>query len=188
MASKRALTGGTGDVNPQWGMDWIGTSTTVNGQIEVRVPVPRNRLPRNNRAWTVEVLKVAAHIDVMDIPTATFRQQSYRTALSTSSVGVADRVHWDNPRLFAFLEKHVYLQSEVASPGTNVWAEKGLWVQDLTDGAGHGVLLGTDSFFVQYSVRGQASTGGLHVTRGKILYRFKEVDLTEYIGIVQSQQ
>lgn len=66
-------------------------------------------------------------------------------------------------------------------------------VHDLTDGAGHGILVATDNIFVSCSI----SVGSVFVTQAdaatgaascNILYRFKEIALAEYIGIVQSQQ
>lgn len=63
----------------------------------------------------------------------------------------------------------------------------------MTDGAGHGVLVATDNIYLTLqtalsSVIG-SSVGGIQgFGEAAILYRFKEVGLAEYIGIVQSQQ
>lgn len=63
-------------------------------------------------------------------------------------------------------------------------------VHDLTDGAGHGMLVATDSVFfgllnpTGYGASG-ANTLGAQVD---LLYRWKDVSIEEYIGIVQSQQ
>lgn len=64
---------------------------------------------------------------------------------------------------------------------------------DLTDGAGHGVLVATDNVFLTLqtalsSIIGTSVGGITGVAECAILYRFKEVGLAEYIGIVQSQQ
>lgn len=56
---------------------------------------------------------------------------------------------------------------------------------DLTDGAGHGVLIATDSIYCNLQ---SVVTGILNDVVVKIGYRWKEVALVEYIGIVQSQQ
>lgn len=58
--------------------------------------------------------------------------------------------------------------------------------QDLTDGAGHGVLVATDAIYLQIFTTGVANTS--ETGRFRMLYRFKNVSLAEYIGIVQSQQ
>jgi len=56
---------------------------------------------------------------------------------------------------------------------------------DLTDSAGHGILIATDQLFLLMTSNGTLAlnTGGC-----KLDYRFKNVALEEYIGIVQSQQ
>lgn len=58
---------------------------------------------------------------------------------------------------------------------------------DLTDGAGHGILVAVDKFYAQIHSTYVAwgGTGGIDF---KFLYRFKKVSLAEYVGIVQSQQ
>jgi hypothetical protein len=56
---------------------------------------------------------------------------------------------------------------------------------DLTDGAGHGVLVATDSIFIGAATTSYAGAATFYA---RVFYRFKEVTLQEYIGIVQSQQ
>jgi hypothetical protein len=56
---------------------------------------------------------------------------------------------------------------------------------DLTDNAGHGILIATDSIYGQVNSANTATTNTVYF---KLLYRFKEVNLIEYVGIVQSQQ
>lgn len=62
-------------------------------------------------------------------------------------------------------------------------------VFDLTDNAGHGVLVGTDQIFFG---AGNAAGGTISESTGqataRILYRIKDVGITEYVGLVQSQQ
>jgi hypothetical protein len=57
-------------------------------------------------------------------------------------------------------------------------------VFDCTDGAGHGVLVATDTLYCQLAGGASWATS----FNAKILYRLKNVSLAEYIGIVQSQQ
>lgn len=65
-------------------------------------------------------------------------------------------------------------------------------VHDLTDGAGHGVLIATDNIYLSMTLLSASIDGGSYTSNGQaradLLYRFKDVTLTEYIGIVQSQQ
>ena len=61
-------------------------------------------------------------------------------------------------------------------------------MQDITDGAGHGVLVGTDSIYITGFVPSSWYLNGTNTVFAKLLYRWKDVSLAEYIGIVQSQQ
>jgi len=67
-------------------------------------------------------------------------------------------------------------------------------IHDLTDGAGHGILIATDQIFLtqQTSLACLTASGTADSITGfvqaDLIYRFKEVKLQEYIGIVQSQQ
>ncbi len=58
-------------------------------------------------------------------------------------------------------------------------------VVDLTDDTGHGVLVATDNIFIQCF-----SSSALNpiTASARLFYRWKNVSLAEYIGIVQSQQ
>ena len=62
---------------------------------------------------------------------------------------------------------------------------------DLTDDAGHGVLVASDKlwFFIsnRYSINNTGTGAGASTAIIRVLYRFKSVGLTEYIGLVQSQ-
>lgn len=58
-------------------------------------------------------------------------------------------------------------------------------MSDLTDGAGHGIIVATDNIYVTLF---SAGTGVAAEVDVKIMYRFKNVALAEYIGVVQSQQ
>lgn len=65
---------------------------------------------------------------------------------------------------------------------------------DLTDGAGHGLLVATDNIWLTcYATAATADAGenavlNVATVNADLIYRFKEVSLQEYIGIVQSQQ
>lgn len=68
---------------------------------------------------------------------------------------------------------------------------EGVDYHDLTDGAGHGVLIATDNVWLTAFLNGAVpdigTTAALNVY-ADLLYRFKKVTLQEYVGIVQSQQ
>lgn len=58
------------------------------------------------------------------------------------------------------------------------------FVIDLTDGSGNGILIASSNLYFAATSGGQAAALGVGV---KILYRFVDVPLAEYIGVVQSQ-
>lgn len=55
---------------------------------------------------------------------------------------------------------------------------------DLTDGAGHGILVASDKVFLTVD---SESTGDTNNVIARIAFRYKTVGITEYVGIVQSQ-
>ncbi len=58
-------------------------------------------------------------------------------------------------------------------------------VIDLSDGNGNGILVATQNIYLACYTVGQS---GANKIGCKILYKFADVELAEYIGIVQSQQ
>lgn len=103
---------------------------------------------------------------------------------STSSlIGSPANIDWGNSRMFAWCEMNI---RAAFTPGTGVGYNQDVFqVIDLTDGDGHGILVATDNIYFQVTSNGFA---GAQEQSAKLLYRFKEVSLVEYIGIVQSQQ
>lgn len=88
-----------------------------------------------------------------------------------------------NTRIFAWLERSV---RNAFSAGGSVAQDVVMpYCYDCTDGAGHGVLVATDNIYITMNTNGWQGAANADF---KILYRFKEVSLVEYIGIVQSQQ
>jgi len=178
------LTGGTHDVNPQF----ITGKITYNGATGAwsAVALPTSRLPQTGRAQVLEVLKVY----VMS-PTSDNGGQSplnfIGLAFSTKQPSVATGSAVEDPSVFLY---H-YERLEVGYNGMTATAAfdtarqltasiGGTYVYDLTDGAGHGVLVGSDNVYVSALASGAYSRS----TVFKIMYRWKDVSLAEYIGMV----
>jgi hypothetical protein len=82
--------------------------------------------------------------------------------------------------------EYVTLGSATLAPtALTYYKEEDPIVHDLTDGAGHGLLLATDQLYLTIS---SFNFTNPNYVSCKILFRYKTVSLTEYIGIVQSQQ
>lgn len=180
------LTGGSGDVNPQLYSSPILTLGDPNEFDEISFPTPVSRL--NNRsagtkATVMEVLKIWCNLSNPDADISTsFGRLNSQLQVSTSSmngIGVAPQ----NPKVIAFFSR-TYL-GKAAGGGTWVAVNDSPMEKDLTDGNGHGILVATDSLFISADTAGFTAVGAFNI---KILYRFKDVGIQEYIGIVQSQQ
>lgn len=69
---------------------------------------------------------------------------------------------------------------------------EGIDIHDLTDGAGHGLLVATDNIWLSHALTvncpGIAFQTGSGQVTCEIIYRMKKITLAEYVGIVQSQQ
>lgn len=171
------LTGGTNDVSPQT-MSFIVTQSGADASTTGSQPLPIEKFGSvsSNRARIIEVLKVWFYINVTG---NNAEVDSYVTAfLTTSSFGTTATTH-ANPKIIASVSNTHMLTT------SGTFLEEQPKCVDLTDGNGHGVLVGTDNVYLQVN-SGTTSTANSVTVR--ILYRFKAVGLPEYIGIVQSQQ
>ncbi len=178
------MTGGTRDVNPQFLSDSAGQSAAdTTTTTAVVLPVQRIASNAPNQAVIVEVLKVFIDFPRFpDIATVTEAVDSMSIAFTTRNQGTT-LTNLSEPTLFARFEK--LRSGAFTAAGTYSMMDPQIEAFDLTDGAGHGVLIATDQIFVQVQSIGTGNANTLHF---KILYRWKRVPLTEYIGIVQSQQ
>lgn len=190
-AINKSLTGGTGDVNPQWFRFAPDQSTVVNSIIAQVAPTPLaafNNVP-GNKAVVMEVLKVAfAHAPTWGNLTNISNQAQWKTSLLAGTRPTSDiNLGWGAPTVISFNNQVGTTASTVTTQYTG--AIDTSVVVDLTDGAGHGVLLAAN----QVTWLWQEETLGLQTNTSNekscaFLYRFKEVSLQEYMGIIQSQQ
>ena len=179
------LTGGTRDVNPQY-MHGTLTLSAANTATTVTVGTPIVRVgngANQGKAVIMEVLKVFADLPVIDLDNAAATVRNITLAFTTVDPSTT-AVQFDNSRCFAWLQRQVRNAFTAAGTG-QLDVDESPAVFDCTDGAGHGVLIATDNIYVQGITSNQTAASAF---RWKILYRFKEVSLVEYIGIVQSQQ
>ena len=180
------LTGGTKDVNPQYLQGFV-TLSAANTATEVTLGTPIVRVgpASGGKSIIMEVLKLWVEGPGVDLDNAAATDRNFNFSVSTtSSGGTAAIMNLDNPRTLAKISHE--LRNAFTAAGTGILfnrIEPMTW--DFTDGAGHGILVATDNIFIQGSTAGMTAAGTF---RFKISYRFKEVSLVEYIGIVQSQQ
>ena len=180
------LTGGTRDVNPQY-MSGLLTLSAANTATEVTLGTPIVRVgpATGGKSIIMELIKLWVDFPTVDAENAAATSRGFSFSMSTvSSGGTPAIVTLDNPRGLAWMDYSV--RNAFTAAGTGMLENKlepSCW--DFTDGAGHGILVATDNIFLQGNTSNQT---GASAFRWKISYRFKEVSLVEYIGIVQSQQ
>lgn len=191
MASKKrkladTLTGGTGDTNPQTYTIHEAITEVTKATAAFPLPIPRFGSFGKDRSVVFELLGVHWHMN--DLPTRTAAQGYIvlRTALTTNPDNPAPAPLAADPRVLATF----YRAWNVPATGTAISAitEYDIdEVSDLTDEAGHGILIATDNIYlaVYNDAAGPTLLTDLSVS---LRYRMKEVSLQEYIGIVQSQQ
>lgn len=174
------LTGGTADVSPQL-LTTNLAQTAPNTFIEQVIPVPIARYASDKTtAVVIELLKVYYNLGEADTnPAAAGGLITIMAQLATST---KNAILFGNPTVLSFAEK--VIRGAFTAAGSYAAIIHEPFVQDLTDGAGHGVLVASDSLFFGINTIGFVGVSSVNV---KILYRFKRIGLAEYIGIAQSQ-
>jgi len=171
-ARRDILTGGSGDVNPElFRCQLPANNATVTS---TQFPLPIQRLNNRGRAMVMELLKV-----IYTLPSAvsTDAVNEINICLSTSDRGAATVAR---PTDQGVLD--VFRWATTVNTSGAVTLESPCY-HDVTDGAGHGLLVGSDSLFVQHSNSGINTTADV-----TIIYRWKNVGYQEYVGMLQEQQ
>lgn len=172
--TRESLTGGTGDVNPQF-LTFAAAQSAADTTTTTQVTLPIQRLPQGGSAYAqvMELLKVFIAFGAQ--PEV---DSSISIYLSTKNFGTTG-TNFSEPSVFAGVLKQLYLTTSGTFSDTTPVS------YDVTDGAGHGVIIATDSIYAQVA---SATTSIANTVRVKLLYRFKNISIQEYVGIVQGQQ
>lgn len=182
------LTGGTGDVNPQWLVLQISPANTTSGAVtEKQYQLPVQRLQTRGLAQVMEILKIEAmdsenEIDGNSIQTVRLVLASRSQGSSTTSVSAGNLSSVGAPGVITSFLKDI----NWVTGGAGTWIVPHYDSKDLTDTAGHGFLVGSDSLYLQlwrYGPVTSPSTSEVYTVR--ILYRQKNVSMAEYVGMVQ---
>lgn len=168
-----SLTGGTRDVNPQW-LTFSASQSAADTTTTTQQNIPIQRLPTAGRAQVLEVLKVwfENRNGVVE------SDNTLQVFLTTKNFGTT-AVLPNEPTCLAFWKR----QFLITTSGSSIQNEP--MMINLDDGAGHGLIVATDAIFLQVQ---SSSTAVTNIVDCKIMYRWKNVSLAEYIGVVQSQQ
>lgn len=169
------LTGGTKDVNPQYiSVRLTESAANTFTQVEVNLPVGRVGMP-NNRAQVIEILRV--YLESFQGGVLVAAGDGYEVAVATQSKAAIPDL--DDPDVIAKFAGRM----EGVTSGFSFVQHITAW--DPTDGAGHGIIVATQSMF--FSVIGSSATAAFDM-KLKVLYRFKNVSLQEFVGLAIQQQ
>ncbi len=168
------LTGGTRDVNPQLlGANVVMSAANTFTETEVSVPVLRVTM-QANRAQVIEILGVWFNYSGEDLDSASERYQAQIVTSTATAI-----VRFDN-------SDHVVpaldVQNNLLTSGASV--TENVFYRDMTDGAGHGVIVATPSVFFGMNSTGLAAAAACNML---LKYRFKNVSLQEFIGLAIQQ-
>lgn len=167
-----SLTGGTGDVNPQW-YKLAVTQSAADTTTTTAFPLPVPKVQSNTRPVVIEVLRT-----FWTNNNAIETDSWIEGFLSTKSYGTTAPSFTDGGIVDMF-----YRDVHITTSGQITYFMP--QIHELNDSAGHGVLVATDNVYLQAA---SSATSLANTVTCWILYRMKEVSLAEYIGIVQSQQ
>ena len=159
------------DVYPQF-MSFRVVETAANTFTPVRIQLPVARRPGAKKITVIEVLNV-----LMDLNGESFLAADAVTVtlqFTTSATGQ----QLNNSNVWYFFR---FAVTQLTSGTTIDYGPKEM---RYDTGGGRGFLLATDSIFA--TVVGSSQTGAV-TANFKLLYRFVEIGLEEYIGIVQQQ-
>lgn len=177
------LTGGTGDINPQF-MNVFAIQTGVDAAETVEYTLPKPVVGTSKtHATIIEVLKVFFQVSTLSI-----RKQNNASDLSiflgTKDPGVSPYAR--DSSCFAYYQMDMR-EVWVAGAGESIDAvayKEEPHIFDCTDGSGHGILIASDTIFCTVD---SSNTNLMNSGSAKILYRYKTVGLLEYVGIAQGQ-
>jgi len=177
------LTGGTKDINPQYYSGYsVQTANDTTSTSTYVVPVPRYSAGPT-QSIVMEVLKV--YFDTPEpiaLASDTEKIHSVRVIFSTKDHATTEAAFSASDVFAKYTSDSV---GAFTAAGTYRMIRQEPFCYDCSDGMGHGILIASDTFSVQIASTGTGQTNGCS---WKLLYRFKRVSLSEYIGIVQSQQ
>jgi hypothetical protein len=175
------LTGGSKDVNPQTLImgPVVQTGNDAATGIGVAMPIPRLPISKG-RSLVIELLAVDTYILGTGFLANTVTTQTV-VVTTNPTVLANEQAAFQDPRTITGVWREIVANAAPTSFGVY---EKTKHI-DMTDQAGHGILIATDQLYLVFY---STNTGGANTGSARLTYRFKDVSLEEYIGIVQSQQ
>lgn len=164
------LTGGTGDVNPQvYGIVVAQTGNDVASETEIPVPVLRMGMSMS-RAQVIEVTRVEFEVPFPLVGELDL-VQLFECSLTSRSIG-ASVSSMAEPNLLAKFHRRNITQAGGTPASLSTIDTPAIITYDLTDGAGHGLLVTSANLYFQQNTTttGQTNSWGV-----RVFYRFKQI-------------
>lgn len=167
-----SLTGGTHDVNPQT-LGGRVTESAANTFTQATIPVPVMRIGMSSQvAQVIEALWI--EFDFTNVETFNAAGEAFTMQLTVS--GKTGTVEIDDVDVIA---KAAFRFTALLTSGAS--ANQLIQHIDLTDGAGHGMIIATPNIFL--GVVGAGLAAAVANAAFRMAYRFKNVSLQEYVGL-----
>jgi len=180
--SRDQLTGGTKDVNPQFfNMSVTQSGTDVYTQVAAPIPIQRMQLG-GGRSQVMEILKIWIQgTDPVPMTSATVVVSQATLQITTKSQTAT--VALTEPTVVGFYMKS-YSSAFTATGSYAVQSGLDPYQLDLTDGAGHGVIVGAPVFnmrqYTRYVSNPPGATGEM-LLGVRIMYRIKGIPYDEWV-------
>lgn len=163
------------DVNPQF-ISASVAELTINTFTQNTVPTPVLAQTGMGKSLVMEILKVFFAFTNPLIIAANYTR--FQVAVCRKSL--TSMPEFENADVLAWARKEVY---SLAAAPTGSTSQIDPICLDLTDGAGNGILFAGKNIFAQIKGTNNAA-GALGAATIKILYRLKQVDPSEIIGML----
>ncbi len=177
MSTDKALTGGTGDVNPQQVLlnakqdNAIDADTLVNFSLPQAIGIPTTK----TRAVVFELLRG----DVVFTPGFNLGEVAGVTLTMNMAIGSPPQPITPEQAVVIWSGNRTKYTAAAGGGPINRFIEK-----DFTDDSGHGLLIAARTVSIQISSVGTLQENTAHV---RLYYRFKLIPLQEYLGIFAQQ-
>lgn len=168
-----SLTGGTGDVNPNYlGMDVLLSAANTYTQASTAVP----QLPAvvgQNSAIVMEIIWVEFDFGGFEHVNGNTEE----VEIQVTNRSVAGALGQSHPGLIAKQN----LSGGFLVEGGSIYPT--VYKMDISDGAGHGYLFAGQTIYISATSFGLVAAATAYA---RVCYRFKRVSIQEYVGMMAS--
>ena len=187
------LSGGTGDVNPQWFSTSVTQSAADTTTTQAVSSPPGIGLSQSGKSLAMELLKMAVTFDSIgalygSLPGAgTAGTVVRRVYLGNKNFSTTEPpLKSGDATVVGWVDDEIFIADTTAANLDFAVGVQQPFVFDFTDGAGHGLLYANQNLYIQLVSGG---TGIVNTARVKMLYREKYITEPELLGLVlQSNQ